>query len=324
MIPAMAGPVRLLNSADVTRLLDLDPLIERLASAFAELSRGEASVPPRTAALTPAGLLGAMPGYVPGGGLAAKLVSVFDGNHSAGLPSHQALIAVFDPDTGSPLAVMDGTVITAVRTAAAAALSTRLLARPDAAVLTILGAGAQGRAHAHALPRVRRFREVRVAARSLPAALALAGEIPGAVALPDFEAAVRGADVVCCCTHAARPVLDSRWVADGAHVTSVGANLAGPELPATLIDRAAVICVESRSAFSAPPAGSYELQDRDPTTAVELGELVLGTRAGRGAPEEVTVYKSMGHAVEDAVAARLVCEAAAREGAGTEFRFWSP
>ena len=320
----MAGPgpaTRLLGAADVERLLDLDLLIDRLARAFAELSRGEASVPPRTAALTPGGLLGAMPGYAPSAGLAAKLVSVFAANHDAGLPSHQALIAVFDPATGSPLAVMDGTAITALRTAAGSALSTRLLARADARVLAIIGAGVQGGAHLRLLQRAGGFETVRVASRNREHAAALARLDARAVVAESFEAAVRGADVVCCCTDAAAPVLDAGWVSEGAHVTSVGANTRGGELPPALLDRADVLCVESRVAFSPPPAGSYELLGRDSTAAVEIGELVLGVATGRRSASDVTVYKSMGHAVEDAVAARLVSEAAEREGAGLEFRF---
>ena len=120
-----------LSQDDVCRLLDLDELLDALARAFVELSGGRTSVPPRVAARTPAGLLGVMPGFLPGAGLESKLVAVFPGNHDHGLPSHQALIALFDEGTGSPLALMDGTHITAVRTAAASALTARLLARPD-------------------------------------------------------------------------------------------------------------------------------------------------------------------------------------------------
>ena len=153
-----------LSRADVRRLLDLDLLIEALVDAFVALSDGAASVPPRVAAMTPEGaLLAAMPGYVRGV-LESKLVAVFPENDTLGLPTHQALIALFDPHNGAPIAVMDGTEITAARTAAASALATRTLANEDAHVLAVLGSGVQARSHLDAVRRVRHFTEVRVAA----------------------------------------------------------------------------------------------------------------------------------------------------------------
>jgi alanine dehydrogenase len=308
--------IRLLARADVERLLDLDALIEALADAFRKLSSGEASVPPRIAASNAGGLLAAMPGYLPGGGLEVKLVSVFPGNHDRGLPSHQALIALFDENDGSPRAVMDGTGITAIRTGAAAALSVRLLARPEAAVLAVLGAGVQGRAHLKAVPRTRRFSEIRLASKHRDHADALARDFPGVRVAGSFEEAVTGADVVCCCTDSAAPVIRRAWLKPGAHVTSVGASRGGPELGPDVIN-AGVLCVESRAAFLAYPAGAHELQGLDAERAVELGELVAGTRPGRSGGQDLTVYKSMGHAVEDIAAARLVLDRAIAENAGT-------
>jgi ornithine cyclodeaminase len=295
--------VLVLGQAQVARLLDVDLLLPRLERAFVELSAGRASVPPRVAAFTPQGLLAAMPGYVDGV-LAAKLVALFP-EHD---PSHQALIAVFDAETGTPLAVMDGTHITAVRTGASSAVATRALAREDAKVLTVLGAGVQGRSHLDAVRRVREFDEVRVASRTAEHARALA-EKTGSTAVESFEQAVRGADVVCCCTHASEPVLRREWLSPGAHICSVGASQDGPELDAETV-RAGLLCVESRVAFEPPPAGSFELQGLDPADAVELGEVLAGTRPGRASDEQITVYKSMGHAVEDAAAASLALERA--------------
>jgi ornithine cyclodeaminase/alanine dehydrogenase-like protein (mu-crystallin family) len=253
-----------------------------------------------------------MPGYLPGAALETKLVTVFPGNHQHGLPSHQALIALFDEETGRPLALMDGTHITAVRTAAGSALSARLLARPEPSVLAILGAGVQGHSHLQAVLGVASFHEVRVASRSPDHALALASVSPRARAMRSFEEAVRGADVVCCCTDSATPVLDFSWLSAGAHVTSVGS---GAELDPETIRRSRLF-VESRVAFQPPPAGAAELAGLDPSRAAELGEVVAGTAPGRQDPDEVTVYKSMGHAVEDAAAAGLVYRRAQREGAG--------
>ncbi len=310
-----AGGLLVLSRAEVERLLDLDALLEELVAAFREVSAGRVSVPPRVAASSGHGLLAVMPGYVPGLGLESKLVSVFPGNHARGLPSHQALIVLFEEETGRPLALMDGTYITAVRTAGSSALSARLLARDDARVLAILGAGVQGRAHLEALTRVRDFHEVRVASRTREHAEALASTDPRARAMCSFEDAVRGADVVCCCTDAATPVLRYEWLAPGTHVTSVGANQGGPELDRETVIRGSLF-VESRQAFSPPPAGCAELQGLDPATATELGEVLAGAGPGRRSPEEVTVFKSVGHAGEDAAAAHLVYERALREGAG--------
>jgi alanine dehydrogenase len=291
--------VLVLSQEEVQRLLDVDLLLDALERAFVELSAGRASVPPRTAAFSEHGLLGAMPGYVDGV-LAAKLVTLFPEHE----PSHQALIAVFDADTGSPVAVMDGTHITAVRTGASSAVATRALAREDSQVLAILGAGVQGRSHLDAVGRVRGFNEVRVASRDAEHARAFAEET-GTTAVDSFEEAVRGADVVCACTSSAEPILRRDWLAPGTHVTSVGSSMEGPELDRDTVT-AGLLVVESRVAFQPPPAGSHELQGLEPSEAVELGEVLAGSHSGRTSAEQITVYKSMGHAVEDAAAAALV------------------
>lgn len=308
--------VLVLSEADVTALLDLEQLLAALADALASSSAGRASVPPRVAASAPDGILGAMPVHLPGVALGAKLVSVFPGNHQRGRPSHQALIALFDPADGTPLAVMDGTRITAVRTGAAAAVAAGALARPDATVLAILGAGVQGRSHLEAFPLVRDFREIRVASRTPGHAAALAQGHPLARAVGSFEEAVAGADVVCCCTDAREPVLEAGWLAPGAHVSSVGGSF-GPELdPATV--RSGRVFVEWRGAATTPPpAGAHDLQGLDPAAVTEIGEVLAGTRPGRTARDQLTVYKSTGHAVEDAAAAGLVYRRALESGAGT-------
>jgi len=308
--------VLVLSEAEVSGLLDLEQLLAALADALVSYSAGEASVPPRVAASAPDGILGAMPAHLPGVALEAKLVSVFPGNHQRGRPSHQALIALFDPADGTPLAVMDGTHVTAARTGAAAAVAAGALARPDAAVLAILGAGVQGRSHLDAFPLVRDFREIRVASRTREHADALAAGHPAARAVGSFEEAVAGADVVCCCTDAREPVLEAAWLAPGAHVSSVGGTF-GPELdPATV--RSARVFVEWRGAATTPPpAGAHDLQGLDPATITEIGEVLAGTRPGRTARDQRTVYKSTGHAVEDAAAADLVYRRALASGTGT-------
>jgi len=304
-----------LNRSEVEELLDLDELVGALARAHEELSSGATSMPARIAAMAEAGLLGAMPAYSPSAGLGCKLVTLFP--HNTDRPSHQAAIVLFDPANGSPIALMDGTYVTAIRTAAAAALATRLLARDDARVLALIGTGVQARSHARTFARVRDWAEVRVAGRDAAKRDALAAEL-GATACASFEEAVRGADVVAATTHSAEPVVRAEWVKPGAHVSSVGYNAPGSELDPELV-RAATIVIESRdSAFSPPPGGAPELAGVDPESVAELGELVSGARTGRRTPVEITLYKSVGVAVQDLAAAALVLAAARERGAGLE------
>ena len=308
----------MLSQADVTALLDLDRLLDSLEEGFRAVSSGKVEVPGRTAVTAEHdGWLGTMPGYGPGLGLGVKLVSVFPHNDAAGLPSHQALIALFDPATGSPLAVMDGTRITAIRTAGAAAVSARHLARKDSRVLAIFGAGVQGHAHLEIFPRVRDFDEIRIASRTIDSARELAALNPKVHAVESFEEAARGADVIAMCTHSSTPVVLREWVAPGTHVTSVGYAAPHGELDRELAE-AANLFVESRpAAFSPPPAGCMELAGMDPEKASEMGEVLLGKRPGRRSDDEITVYKSMGHAVEDLAASSLVYKEALARGAGS-------
>ena len=305
-----------LTRADVEELLDLDELVGALARAHEELSSGTVSMPPRIAALAADGLLGAMPAYLPSAGLGCKLVSLFP--HNTDRPTHQAAIVLFDPANGSPVALMDGTYITATRTAAAAALAARLLARPDAKVLAIIGSGVQARSHARGFSHIREWGEIRIAGRDQAKAAALAAEL-GVVHAPSFEAAVRGADVVAATTHSAEPVVMAEWVAPGTHVSSVGYNAPGSELDPALV-RASTIVVESReSSFAPPPGGAPELAGVDQAHVSELGELVSGERRGRATPIEITLYKSVGVAVQDLAAAALVLTAARARNVGLEF-----
>jgi ornithine cyclodeaminase len=272
-------------------------------------------MPPRIAAFTPGGLLGAMPAYVPSAGLGAKLVTLFPGNVDR--PTHQAAILLFDPETGTPAALLDGTYITEARTAGAAALAARLLMRDDAKVLAVLGTGAQARSHVAAFARLRDWDEIRVAGRDRAKAEALAAET-GVRAVASFEHAVRGADVVAAATHSKEPVVLLEWLSPGAHVSSVGYPGEGSELDPAIV-REARLFVETRAALEPPPAGAPELQGLDESAVhAELGELVAGSRSGRATSSETTLYKSVGVAVQDLAAAALVVAAARERGAGLE------
>lgn len=313
--PLLPPPTELLVISGETcrQMLDIAALRGALADALRAHSEGQSSVPPRIAAWTDSGLLGAMPGNVAGTGLGAKLVSVFPHNHGTSVPSHQGLITLFDQDNGRPLAVMEGAYITAIRTAASAAVAADLAARADAAVLAIIGAGVQGHAHAQAFAGIRQWSEVRVASRTAANAEELA-ERAGATQCSSFEEAVRGADVVALCTDAGEPVIRSDWLAPGVHVSSVGVGREIDDATMALADR---IIVEWRGAAeNAPPAGSHELQALDPLALIEVGEIVAGRAEGRASNAEITVYKSTGHAVEDIAAASLVYERARAAGAG--------
>jgi alanine dehydrogenase len=315
-----------LSEAEVRELLDLDELVDALAAAHRDLSAGEVSMPPRIAAVVQErqGLLGVMPAYLPSAGLACKLVTLFPQNTDR--HTHQAVIAVFDPENGTPLALMDGRYITATRTAAGSALATRLLARKDAEVLALLGTGVQGHSHARALQRVRRFTEIRIAGRDRAKAQAFAEEIgPQARAVSSYEEAIRGADVVAATTHSTEPVVRREWLSPGVHVSSVGLNPSGREVDEqTVVD--ALVVVESReSALAPPPAGAPELVGVSPADVhAELGELVAGTRPGRSSQDEITLYKSVGVAVQDVAAAALVLAAAKGRSVGRAIELEEP
>jgi ornithine cyclodeaminase/alanine dehydrogenase-like protein (mu-crystallin family) len=323
----------LLNRHEAESLLDLGRLIEALGPAMAELSAGRVSMPDRIMTHVPerGGLLAAMPVYRGATRtLSTKLVSVFPENEAQGIPSHQAVILVFDAETGTASALMDGTFITAARTAAGSALSARLLAREDAHVLVIIGTGVQARAHASALPRVRAIREIRVVGRNSQNAARLAAEITSeqGIQATAFEAVAKtfaGADIICAATHSAEPVVKGDWLQPGTHVTSVGLNSHGCEVDVAAVLKALVV-VESREAALAPNAGgSNDLKwpIRDGLMVAdhiyaEVGELVSGAKPGRTSAEQITLYKSVGVAVQDAVAAHLVLEAAKKQGLGRE------
>ncbi|WP_185975282.1 ornithine cyclodeaminase family protein [Mesorhizobium sp. WSM4310] len=308
--------VLILSEGEVRTCIDLRRLLEALAEGFKALSRGEIVNPARPQLDIPrAGYSLAMPAWMAGMHLSVKIVNVFEGNIARAIPSHLATIHLFDPETGMPVCVMDGTYITAVRTSGSAVLSVRELARRDARVATVVGAGVQAGQHLHLLPLVRDFTEIRVASKEFADARALAAQHPGVVAVSDLEAAVRSSDVVCLATHSYQPVISAEWLRPGTHVSSVGVAPPGGELPVELVGRASLF-VETRDAFAPTPVGSCELDGIDPQTGTELGEMLLGLRPGRISADQITVYKAMGVAMEDLVAADLAYREAVRRGLG--------
>jgi ornithine cyclodeaminase/alanine dehydrogenase-like protein (mu-crystallin family) len=262
-----------------------------------------------------------MPAYLPTQGvLAAKLVLVFPGNAAKGLETHQAVVAVFDPETGVPLAIMDGASITALRTAAGSALATRLCAREGAKVLAIIGSGVQARSHARVLGRD--ATDIIVAGRTPERVEAFAAET-GARIASTYEEAIQAADVVCCCTSATAPVVRGEWLRPGVHVNAVGFT-AGLELEPSAFAGALVVVESREAAIGEFPNGAVDI-----TTAVnrrllnvadirEVGELVQGLRPGRTDDGQITIYRSVGVAAQDAAAAGLVLKAARARGLGDE------
>lgn len=291
-------------------LADGRALTDMVARALVAVARGQASVPPRMAAFADRGLLGAMPGYVPGVGLGAKLITVFDDPAHPGRSSHQGLVAVFDEHDGHLLAILDAEPLTAARTAASATVALRALARPDARRVVVVGTGTQARAQLELLAGDTRW-EVTLAGRD-PGRVAALAEQFGATPAASIEAGVRDAEAVLCCTGAREPVLEHAWLAPGTHVGSVGGSQ-GPELDAATIAAAALFAEWPGAAESAPPAGAHELQGLEPGRVTLIGAVLDGAHPGRRDERELTVFKSTGHAALDIAAAAVVRTALAEE-----------
>jgi len=322
--------IRILSRQDVQQALPMDQAIEAMKAAFAQLSNGRAEVPLRAALEVPRhnGVTLFMPGYLADDDqMAVKIVSVFNDNPAQGLPLIHALVVVVDAATGRPAAVMDGTVLTALRTGAASGAATDLLARRDARTAAVFGAGAQGRTQLEAVCAVRPIREARVYDVAPERAAAYADEMSQRLSLPvevaeTPAAAVRQADVICTATTSSSPVFEDGDVRPGTHINAVGAYTPHmQEVPAETVLRARVV-IDHREASLAEagdlliPLGQG-LMTEDHIYA-ELGEIVTEHKPGRASPQEITLFKSVGVAVQDVAAAGAVLEAARRLGLGTE------
>ena len=306
----------LLEEAAVRAVLPMADLIPAMEHALGSFSAGEVQQPVRTVLEVgpDRAYFGVMPACT-GRAMGAKLVTVFARNLEQGLPSHLATILLLDPATGALTAILDGRYITEARTAAVSAVSARHLARPDASVLALLGSGVQAGSHLEALRLVRNFTEIRVWSPNQEHRELFAAE-HRVQAAATAEQAVRGADVIALVTSSKTPVLDSAWVGDGAHVISVGACVPWQqEMDPALVRRARLI-VDSRAA-AVKESGDVIAAGAD-HIAGELGEVARGAVAGRQSESEVTVFKSLGLAVEDLAAADLALQRALAAGAGKE------
>jgi len=328
--------VTVLSAEDVARLLPMRDCIQVMRDALASLARGRALVPLRMVMRMPdaSGFLGLMPGHIGpddgrAGALGMKAVSVFPGNARRGIDTHQGAVLLFEEDTGRLSALMDGATITAIRTAAVSGVATDLLARRDAAELAILGAGVQARTHLEAIAAVRPLRRVRVWSRNPQHAADLvkasAGRYGASIeAVPTAEAAVREADVVATVTASPQPVLQRPWVKDGAHINAVGSSI-----PTTReIDTATMAAVRlfvDRRESALNEAGDLLIPMREGAFTAdhiqaELGEVIIGKDLGRQSPDELTLFKSLGLAVEDVASAAFILKRAREIGIGQTVR----
>ena len=320
----------LLSETDVKALLTMDDLIETMGLALADFSARAVTQPVRTVLEVgdQKAFYGLMPAWMPSRpALGTKLVTVFESNAARGLPTHLATIVLLDPETGALQALMDGRYITEARTAAVSAVSVRHLARESARVLAIVGSGVQARSHFEAISRVRDLSDIRVWSRNRARVDAFVDEIrPHArarvTAAASAEAAVEHADIVALVTSAQEPVVRSEWIADGAHVCAVGAcRPTQREMDGALVARGDLF-VDSREA-ALVEAGDIVLAMQEGTMGAdhikaELGEVVNGSASGRRGPYRVTIFKSLGLAVEDIAAAHLVYARAMAGGVGKE------
>jgi alanine dehydrogenase len=308
----------LLTEADVRALLTIPDLIACMEDALAAFSAGEVVQPVRTVLdlADRHAFFALMPAYMPSiPAMGAKLVTVYHSNLERGLPSHLGTILLFDPETGALDAILDGRYITEARTAAVSAVSAKKLARDDARVLAILGSGVQARSHFEALKHVRHFSEVRAWSPNAANLKAFADET-GAVPAPSAKAAVRGADVIALTTSSATPVLDDAWVKPGAHVISVGASRPTQrELDPALVARARLFVDSRASALKESGDVVMGIAEGRFTAEHIIGELG-DPRTARASAQEITIFKSLGLAVEDVASAHLALKRARQQSKG--------
>ena len=305
--------VLILSEHEVDELLPMEECIDVMADALAALARGEVHNPLRQKVAGPnaPGILGLMPAYRGGGkpyyGL--KEVCVFPENPKRGLDTHLGSVILHSGETGEPLAFMNAAAITAIRTAAVSAVATRLLANEDASVLAILGAGVQAKSHLRAIPLVRKVKEVRTWSRSSGTATSA-------------EECVRGADLIVTATSSREPVLRREWIRPGAHINAVGSSIAAArELDGPTVAAASLFVDRRESTVN--ESGDYLFALREKAISgpdhirAELGELLRGTAQGRTSRDEITLFKSLGLAIEDLAAAAFLYDKARAHGRGT-------
>jgi len=324
----------ILNHAQVEQLLPMAECISAMEQAFAALAGGQAQQPLRTIFKPPEvkGVLAMMPTFSasPSPMFGLKAICVFPGNAAIGKDAHQGGVMLFDGETGEMIAVVNASAITAIRTAAVSALATRLLSREDAGDLAIIGAGVQARSHLDAVNCVRPLRRVRIAARNFENAKHFANEMQSQCAaviepVASAEAAVSGADIIVTATTSRDPVLQREWISPGAHINAIGTfSPKAREVDTNTIAAARLFVDRRESALN--EAGDYLIAAQEGAIGPEhiradLGEVLTGVYPGRTSPEEITVFKSLGLAIEDLAAAAHVYKKAQETNAGSWVEF---
>jgi alanine dehydrogenase len=323
----------LLDADDVRALLSPEDCRAAVEEVFASCARGEVVQPQRVVAWRPdeRGAMAAMPAFIGDPPiLGAKLIAVFPGNRRRGIPSHQGVVVLHDPEDGRVLAILDAGAITSLRTAAASALATKILCKADAASLALLGSGEQAWEHLRAMRTVRPVREVRVWSRTRAHALAFVRRAEEAFGIPvhateTAREAVRRADIVCTLTASTTPILHGEWLSEGTHVNAVGASTpAFRELDAEAVARSRLfadsrtsLATESMDYLGALEEGAIG----EDHLLGDLGDLVTGRVQGRRDLRDITLFKSLGLSIEDLAAARLVLIRAKDQKRGTEVKF---
>jgi ornithine cyclodeaminase len=320
--------VLIVNQSEVPRLLPVRECIDVMARAFAALSRGEATMPLRQVLwlADKSGALGLMPAHLSGlGAVGLKAVTFFPRNEGTDIDSHQGAVLLFETGRGRLLAILDATSLTAVRTAAVSGLATRILAKEDAGDLAMIGSGVEARTHLEAMMAVRKLRRVRVASQSFARARAYAereGSRLGVAIEPcgTVEDAVRGADIVCTVTSAREPVVRGEWLSPGVHVNAVGSSVAtARELDTATVRRSRFFADHTAAALAEAgdlliPLSNGEIERSH--LLGDLGQLVVGEIPGRTSASDVTVFKSVGLAIEDIASAHHLYTRARAMGAG--------
>ncbi len=319
----------IINHSEVRALLPMRDCMEVVAEALSDLARDEGAQPLRSAFLLPnrRGALAWMPGSLAAARpFGVKILSVMENAAEMGLDSHQGGVMIFDPETGRPLALAEAGAITAVRTAAVSALATDCLARGDAETLAILGSGTQARSHIEAMLLVRPITRIQLWSRNSDTARSFAEEqsIRHGVAIEvmsDVATAVEGADIVCSTTSAREPILFGEMLGEGLHVNAVGASIPSWRELDTEVVRRSRLFTDRRESLE-NEAGEYRLALEegaigDDHFQAELGEILIGAHPGRTSNEEITLFRSLGLAVEDIAAAQFVYQRATEEGVGT-------
>jgi len=326
--------VLLLGHDEVAALLPMRECVTLMRDALVSLAEGRVHQPLRTIVRPPdaAGLMGLMPSYASGAGAAfgLKAICVFPGNPARGMDSHQGAVLLFGAETGELQAVVNASAVTAIRTAAVSGVATHALAREDACDLAVIGAGVQARSHVEAVSHVRRVRRCRVASRRAERARELADELKGSYAFPveaveSVEDALRGADLIVTATNAADAVVRREWVSDGAHINAVGSCTPHARELDAATGAASSLFVDSVES-TVNEAGDYLCALREGTVGpehirAELGEVLTGSKPGRTSAGEITLFKSLGLAVEDLAAAKFLYDRAKETGAGTWVSF---